>query len=173
MLLIVLRKGTEKYKGLLLLLEAFKVLKKKRPNAKLAVVGTQLEETPEGVTWYFDQPRSVTVELFRKATLYVMPALSEPNGITYLEALANKTPIVGLNRFAFPEFSGDGKWGFMVENEDHEELAAVLERALDDKILLKEMGETGQKFVMNRYKWDLVADKMIDEMNWKLKHSKI
>lgn len=172
LLLIVLRKGTEKYKGLLLLLDAFKILKQKRPNVKLAVVGTELADKPQGVTYYYNQPRSVTLALFLKATLYVMPALSEPNGITYLEALANKTPIVGLNRFALPEFSGHGKWGFIVEHERSEELADVLDGALSDKAALKEMGETGQQFVMNRYKWDLVAAKMLDEMNKVLEERK-
>ena len=67
----------------------------------------------DGVTYYYNEPRSKTVELLQKATLYVMPAIREPNGITYLEALANKTPIIGLNRFAFPEFCGYGEYGFI------------------------------------------------------------
>lgn len=161
LLLIVLRKGTEKYKGLFLLLEAFKILKQKRPNAKLAVVGTQIDNLPTDVSCYFDQPRSVTVELFQKTTLYVMPALHEPNGITYLEALANKAPIVGLKRFAFCEFCNNGEWGFPVDDEDPFKLAEILNEALSDKERLKEMGKKGQNFVFNRYRWDIVADKMI------------
>lgn len=162
LLLIVLRKGTEKYKGLNLLLDAFRILKRRRPKAKLAVVGTELEDRPEGVTYHFNQPRSVTVELFHRAALYAMPALHEPNGITYLEALANKTPIVGLNRFAVPEFCNDGQWGFMAENEDPEELAAVLVNALEDRDRLQMMGERGQQFVAGRYRWEIVAQKMVD-----------
>ena len=161
LLLIVLRKGTEKYKGLLLLMDAFKILKQKRPRVQLAVVGTELEDKPDGITYYFNQPRSVTLELFQKATLYVMPALHEPNGITYLEALANKTPIVGLNRFAFPEFCNNGEWGYPVDEEDPAKLAEVLNDALSDKERLKQMGIKGQNFVINRYRWDIVADKMI------------
>ena len=161
LLLIVLRKGTEKYKGLFLLLDAFKLLKKRRLNVRLAVVGTQLDDKPDGVTYYFNQQRSVTVELFRNAVLYVMPALHEPNGITYLEALANKTPIVGLNRFSFPEFCNNGEWGFPVNEEDPVKLAEVLDDALSDKERLKQMSEKGQNFVFNRYRWDVVVNKMI------------
>lgn len=164
LLLIILRKGTEKYKGLLLLLDAFKLLLEKRPKVKLAVVGTDIGADQKNVTCYYNQPREVTVELFKKSTLYVMPALHEPNGITYLEALANKTPIVGLNRFAVPEFSGYGEWGFMAQNEDPKELAEVLDKALSDKNSLKEMGIKGQQFVMERYRWELVVDKMVDTM---------
>ena len=136
LLLIVLRKGTEKYKGLVLLLEAFKILKQKRSKVRLAVVGTELPDKPYGVEYYFNFPRTKTVDLFQASTLYVMPALHEPNGITYLEALANKTPIVGLNRFAVPEFSGYGQWGFMANQADPLDLAKVLDDALSDKVRL-------------------------------------
>ena len=47
-----------------------------------------------------------------------MPALLEPNGTTYLEALANKTPTVGLNRFAFPEFCGKWFEGCVINHKD-------------------------------------------------------
>lgn len=164
LLVIVLRKGTEHYKGLFLLLAAFKLLKQRRPQARLAVVGTDLNYGTEGVVNYYGQPRATTVELFRKAALYVMPALHEPNGITYLEALANRTPIVGLDRFALPEFTGNGSWGFMAAEPDPNLLADTLEEALSDKERLRQMGIAGQKFVIDRYRWDIVAGKMISGM---------
>ena len=162
-LLIVLRRGTERYKGLYLLLDAFEILHARRPQARLSVVGTT-SRAVEGVTYYEGFPRSKTVELFQQAALYVMPALREPNGITYLEGLANKAPIVGLNRFAVPEFSGYGQWGFMAEHEDPSELAEVIDNALSDQKRLAEMGLAGQKFVMERYDWPRVCRSMIDIM---------
>lgn len=165
LLLIVLRKGTEEYKGLNLLLDAFCLLKVKRPNVQLAVVGTDVGQDIEGVTCYYNQPREVTVELFKESTLYVMPALREPNGITYLEGLVNKTPIVGLERFAFPEFSGNGKWGFICKNEDPIELADLLDSALSDKIKLKEMGIQGQNFVLSHYSWGKVIKRITQYMH--------
>jgi glycosyltransferase involved in cell wall biosynthesis len=164
LLLIVLRKGTEEYKGLYLLLDAFKMLKKGLPQLQLAVVGTEQKVIIEGVTYYYNQPRETTVELFRQCTLYTMPAISEPNGVTYLEALANKAPIVGLNRFAVPEFSGNGEWGFTSEKEDPQEIANVIEYALSDKERLKKMGLKGQQFVMENYRWEIVVEKMLTEM---------
>ena len=162
-LLIVLRHGTEHYKGLYLLLDAFERLRKRHSNVKLHVVGTT-NRPLEGVTYWDNYPRSKTVELFQKATLYVMPAIREPNGITYLEGLANKAPIVGLNRFAVPEFSGYGKWGFLCNQEDPEELATVLEDALSDKQRLAEMGKLGQDFVIGRYDRTKVVINMKDAM---------
>lgn len=165
LLLIVLRnhKTIEKIKGLPLLLAAFRILHKEMPNVSLAIVGTKGKEEP-GVTYYFNQPRCKTEELFKLSTLYVMPALCEPNGITYLEALANKTPIVGLNRFAFPEFSGYGKYGFICPCDDPKTLSCVLKNALLDKNKLKVMGEECQKYVINRFSWENVVNRIANEI---------
>lgn len=162
LLLIVLRKGNEKLKGLCLLLEAFKEVKKQIPEVRLAVVGTDGEKQ-DGVTYYYNQPRSVTLELFKLATLYVMPALNEPNGQTYLEGLANKAPIVGLNRFAFPEFSGYGKYGYICQNEDSKELADILIQALSNKESLKEKANAGYNYIANlNYNWENIVKRFIE-----------
>ena len=161
LLLIVLRKGYECIKGLDLLLNAFRMLRAEDSSVNLAVVGTELT-AEEGVTYYYNQSREVTVHLFQKCTLYTMPAICEPNGITYLEALANKAPIVGLDRFAFPEFAGFGKYGFICKKEDPKILANLLKDALNDKNRLKKMGEEGQKYVMENFVWKKTICNMID-----------
>lgn len=163
LLLIVLRKGTERLKGLNLLLEAFPLVRKALSNVRLAVVGVE-GPTIEGVEYYYNKPREVTVELFKRSTLYTMPALFEPNGITYLEALANKTPIVGLNRFALPEFAGYGKYGFIVEQADKNELASTIIFALSDKEKLRRMGCEGQKFAISNFSWDNTYEMIKKEM---------
>lgn len=162
-LLIVLREGTEHYKGLDLLLEAFSIAIKKIPDISLHVVGTEYKEC-QGVIYYYKKSREVTMRLFQECALYTMPALLEPNGITYLEALACKTPILGLNRFAFPEFSGYGRYGFIVQNPDAKEVAEQIINAFSDIDRLKKMGIEGQKFVLERYRWDSVAKEMLGVM---------
>lgn len=164
-LLIVLREGTEKVKGLDLLLEAFKIVKRSIPSCRLSVVGSKMGEDQEGVDTYFNQPRSVTVELFKQSTLYVMPSKMEPQGVTYVEALANKSPIIGLNHFTFPEFTDYGKYGFICENESPEGLASTIINALNKPNLLADMGHRGQQYVLNRYSWNHVATKIINAMN--------
>ena len=153
LLLIVLRQNTKWRKGLPLLLEAMPLVRKEIPDVRLAVVGCSGKEQ-DGVDYYDGFPRSKTVELFRESTLYVMPAQWEPLGLTYLEALANKTPIVGLNRFATPEFTGYGKYGFVVDEASPEHLAEILIEALSDENRLSRMGEQGQQFAIENYQWD-------------------
>ena len=162
-ILIVLRKGTEKYKGLDLLLEAFKLAQKRMPDLTLHVVGTDYEKV-SGVKYYYNRPRSVTIDLFKKCSLYAMPAILEPMGITYLEALANKTPILGLNRFAFPELCGYGKYGFIVPVATPESVSEQIVKAFSNPNKLEKMGLEGQQMVMKRYSWSKVADKMLKTM---------
>jgi glycosyltransferase involved in cell wall biosynthesis len=164
LLLIILRRATASVKGLDLLLEALPMVRRELPGTRLAVVGTSLPNPMDGVEFYEGYPREKTVELLRKATLYTMPALSEPNGIAYLEALAHKTPILGLDRYAFPEFSGYGRYGFAVRTASAEAVAAQIVAALGDRKLLREMGEEGQRFVLERYTWKRTVDAMADVM---------
>lgn len=173
LMLIVLREGTEEYKGLNLLLKAMPFIKGKIPDAELAVVGSKVGEGVDGVKCYYNQSREVTVRLFKESTLYTMPALAEPNGITYLEALANKTPIVGLDRFALPEFSGYGEWGFICKKESPEELANVIIDAFSDEERLMEMGQLGQKFVVENFDWGKVEENMVRCMSNLITNNKL
>ena len=161
-LLIILRKKTEHLKGLDLLLDAFKIAKKRINDLKLSVVGTEYKKV-DGVKYYYNEPRSKTLELLKDASLYIMPAIKEPNGITYLEALAYKTPTIGLNRFSYPEFCGYGEYGFISRSDTAKDVANTICLALNDTNKLKEMGEKGQKFVRENYNWDIVVDKMVKQ----------
>ena len=161
LLLIVLRKGLEEPKGLNLLLPAFRIARQQVKDLELAVVGTDGPDE-EGVTYYYNQPRSTTVQLFKECVLYTMPALNEPNGITYLEALANRAPILGLERFSVPEFSGYGQYGFYTPEATSEAVAAKIVEALSNKDRLQTMGKAGQRFVEEQYTWNKVIDQMLD-----------
>jgi len=162
LILIVLRRGLEKNKGLHLLLEAFKRARKIDNDIRLAVVGTTLEPI-EGVAYYEGFSREKTIELFREAVLYAMPALFEPNGMVYIEALASKTPIMGLDRLAFPEFAGYGNYGFIVP-ENPDEMATTLVEALNNPEKLQQMGSAGQNFVAGKYKWEVVVNNILQNI---------
>jgi len=162
LMVIVLRPKLETAKGLDLLLAALPEVRRSMPDVELAVVGVQLENCPPGVTCYFNQPREKTIELMRTATLFAMPALCEPNGIVYPEALASNTPILGLDRLAFPEFAGNGKYGFIVKEPDAAQCARAILDAFSDPARLQRMAEEGQKFAVENYSWERTAKTMAD-----------
>lgn len=168
LLLIVLRQFNAKTKGLDILIKALPKIRKYYPNTRLAIVGNDQYKDTEGVDTYVGYPREKTKELFKEATLYVMPSRNEPNGITYLEALCNKTPFVALNRFSTPEFSNKGEWSFLCNSEDPDDLAGVIIEALSDKERLKKMGIEGQRFVKENYSWKKTVSEMCKIMEDRL-----
>jgi len=100
-------------------------------------------------------------ELFQTHSLFVLPALNEPWGLVYLEAMACKMPIVGLNRNAFPELSGYGAYGFGIDEPDAAALGEVLVAAFRDPQRLRVMGEQGQADCLRRYSWKRTVQRML------------
>lgn len=163
--LLVVAKARRHDKGLPLLLDAFEVARKTRPDLQLTVVGGEgfpgLAGRPgvHGVGWI---EAADLQRLFEEATLYVMPASYEPWGLAYLEALACRTPVVGLRRNALPEITDQGRHGFLLERPDAQALAATLLHALADPAALERIGREGQRHCLSRYCWDTIATRIAD-----------
>ena len=71
---------------------------------------------------------------------------------------------IDFNRFATPEFSNNGEWGFLCDSESPNELADTIIEALSDKRRLREMGKRGQAFVIENYKWEKTVYEMCKAM---------
>jgi glycosyltransferase involved in cell wall biosynthesis len=151
-------------KGGLLLLEAFKKVQAQKPRIKLVMVGGDKYRALVGnipnvrVTGFVSKEE--LQRLFATAVLFAMPALDEPWGLVYLEALACKTPILGLNRKSFPEISRYGKYGFLVASPTPNCVANTIVQALSDVNKLREMGSEGQKYCLKTFSWASVATKI-------------
>jgi glycosyltransferase involved in cell wall biosynthesis len=153
-------------KGGFLLVEAFKIARAKNPALRLVMVGKEshremIGDVP-GLTVYGHLPRNRLEELFQGASLFAMPALAEPWGLVYLEALASKTPILGLRRLSLPELTDSGRFGFLVDQSTPEAVAEMLLHAMSDPKRLQRMGEEGQSWSMKKYSWDIVAGRIFD-----------
>ena len=91
-----------------------------------------------------------------------MPSINEPWGLVYLEALACKMPIIGLNRNSFPEISADGKYGFMIDEPDSDRLSEILIDAFSDTQRLEEMGIQGQDYCLKNFSWNNTVTKIVE-----------
>ena len=100
--ILLVAKNRFEDKGGLLLLEAFKIAQRTNPRLQLVIVGDDryksLTYDIPNVTITGFIPWEQLQQLFNQASLYAMPALNEPWGLVYLEALACRTPLLGLNR---------------------------------------------------------------------------
>lgn len=162
--LLIVAKNRPRDKGLPLLLAAFERARAQLPELHLTVIGgakyPELKDRPgiEPTGWISAEELQ---RLFEQASLFVMPATYEPWGLSYLEALACRVPIVGLDRGAFPELSGEGRYGFTLAHATDEALASLIIDALGNPQRLEQMGAEGQRASLERCRWERVAADMV------------
>lgn len=151
-------------KGGALLLEGFKIAQTKNSSLQLVIVGQDkyrdLIGSVPNVTVTGFIPWEELQKLFNTGALFAMPAFNEPWGLVYLEALACKTPILGLNRNSMPEITQNGKYGFLVNEPTPESIAEAILQAFADPNKLEEMGAAGQKYCLETFSWEQVANKI-------------
>jgi len=150
------------------LLNAFKIVRDRIPNATLDIAGpTHVDNLPAGATLHGHLSKAVPEqaakleELFRTATVFVLPSLYEPFGIAPLEAMLNQVPVVTTNAWALPEFVIPGETGELVEKGSVEDLAEKLTALLSaPPEQLAAMGAKGRERAMLRYTWATVATRI-------------
>jgi glycosyltransferase involved in cell wall biosynthesis len=156
-------------KGGALLLEGFRIAQAKKPSLQLWIVGDEslreAERTTPNLKVFSFLPLEELQRLFNEASLYAMPAPLEPWGLVYLEALGCKMPILGLNRRAFPELAGGGKYGFVLSEPTPERIASTLLDAFSDYDRLERMGSAGQQRVLEWFTWGAVADRILQTID--------
>lgn len=152
-------------KGGDLVFKAFKVLREKyMDNAELYVAGPSewpLNETCEGLFFLGDLPYKKLSDYFNKCDIFCLPSRFEAYGIVFAEALAYGLPCIGRNEFAMKEFIQDSVNGYLVDNDDVEELALKMYKLLkNDEI--KSNVLNNQEYYLDKYSWDSVADRIIN-----------
>ncbi len=153
-------------KGGPLLLEAFKRVRRTMGDARLVIAGCSPKISEDGVivTGYVDRadPNSVQKlqDLYRSASLFVLPSSFETFGISFLEAMYFETPCIALRRCAFPEFVIDGKTGSLISGPEPGILADAMVKLLKDERTLQAMGRKARQVAATRYTWTSVAQRM-------------
>jgi glycosyltransferase involved in cell wall biosynthesis len=152
-------------KGGLLLVEAFRRARQRRPDLALTIVGdqrsrTHVENCP-GIELRDHLPWEELEQLYRDSTLLVQPMLNDPWGQVYLEAMVSRTPVMGLTRNGLPELVDGGRHGFLVDRADPDALADAILAALSDPGRLERMASIAQRHAVKTYSWDRVAEKIL------------
>lgn len=94
-------------------------------------------------------------QAYRLALAYVFPSLYEGFGLPVAEAQSSGVPVVYADAASLPEVAGDA--GIAFDPASPEDLAAKINRVLDDETLRKQMVAKG--FVQSsKYRWDRAAD---------------
>ena len=154
--------------GLSTLIESFRRVKSQQRDARLVVVGDgPLRDH------YYRQAKGIKDIKFVGAVLegrpsyyahssvYACPTTKASFGITLLEAMACKTPIVCSDILGFRDVVTDGREALMVPCGDRDAIAEGLIRVLDDPRLANHLGTTGRANSLD-YSWANVASQVLD-----------
>ena len=162
----------EERKGLIYLLDAFRILQEKHDNLRLIIVGDGplrndceqfvkcsdlkdvvfVGQTGEGIPRYFN-----SCDIFCSPAIY-----GESFGIVLLEGMACKKPVCGFSNLGYKELlKGTKGEAFLAEPRDSVQLASILESLVVDEKLRKEMGEWGIE-TAKKYSWEKIADQVLE-----------
>ncbi|MGX1561600.1 glycosyltransferase family 4 protein [Streptomyces sp. NPDC055506] len=81
-------------------------------------------------------------------------------GIVYLEASATGLPVVAGDSGGAPDAVLDGETGWVVRGGSAEQTAERVVTLLGDAELRRRMGERGRAWVEEKWRWDLLAEKL-------------
>ena len=114
-------------------------------------------------------PDEDVVKLHQAADVFAMPARTrgagldvEGLGIVYLEASACGVPVVAGLSGGAPETVVDGQTGRVVDGSDSRPVAEALIEILDDDARAHSMGRAGREWVLGKWSWDELGNRMRD-----------
>jgi len=107
-------------------------------------------------------------ELYRIAAetggVFVNAALTEPFGLTIIEAAAAGVPVVATDDGGPRDIISNCKNGMLADVSNPKNIAVALNKILNDKNLWKEFSDNGIKNVKKYYSWNAHVDNYIDEI---------
>jgi glycosyltransferase involved in cell wall biosynthesis len=165
--------SSERYKGHDQLIDALPAIRRRAPDTQLVFVGTgddveRLRQRAHAsgvgacVTFTGFLPDDGLQRAYREASVFAMPSRCEGFGLAYLEAMAAGLPCVGSVHDAASEVIDDGVTGYLVDQQNTDEIAARISSLLTEEDRRAEMGRRGRErwereFTYEHFRRRLVA----------------
>lgn len=152
-------------KGYDLLIEAWVQVSKKHPDWTVSIYGkgdtSDLQKLidQKGLTKQivFCGPTSNIQEKYLESSFLILPSRSEGFGMVLIEAMACGLPCISFDCPCGPrDIIRDGKNGYLVEPMNINLLAASINKAIEHKGLLRQMGKYAKESI-NQYEIEKVA----------------
>ena len=163
----------DRKKGLDLLLQAFREIRQKYPEAALVIAGVGdaalVDElrtyaansgVGDAVFWPGFLEGTEKLAALADADIFVLPSYSENFGIAVVEAMSMRVPVIVTDQVGIHhEISAHGAG--LVVGTSAKPLIDAIERLLCDGDLRRTMGQNGAALVRSHFAMDVVMDKLV------------
>jgi glycosyltransferase involved in cell wall biosynthesis len=145
-------------KGGPLMIEAFRKVQEKIPDASLTIIGCKPRVNVKNCKVIGEVSLDEVSKHYDRASVFCLPTVREPFGIVFIEAMFNRLPIVTNNMGAAPYLISE-KNGFLLNNKANE-YSEVLIQLLSNPGLCEEMGDESLRLAQEYYTWKNVGNLM-------------
>ena len=168
--------GFGRLKNVSALLEAFALVRRSLPASRLLLVGNGFASEENAHRWARDAgcadgveflgplSREGVLDLLRSASALVHPALEESFGMTLIEAMSQRVPVVGGDRSgAVPWVLDHGRAGILTKVGDPRALATAMTALLTDENRRQHYAERGFQRAWTAFRQSIVTDLYLAE----------
>lgn len=154
-------------KGVMYLIKAAKKI-----NAVIMIIGDgpereniEREIARQGISnvilaGYFQTSNPLFHEFYERADVYVSPSVwDEPLGLTILEAMAAKTPVVATRKGGVLSIINDRVNGILIRPRNSLQIAQMVNVLLEDDSLREKLGKQAYKTVVEKFSWTKIAQR--------------
>ena len=174
--IVSINNGFAKLKNVKSLILAYKLIKKEIPACRLMLIGSGFEKNGEADKWAKSKflsdgidfrgflPHAKVLEILGSSDLLVHPALEESFGMTLLEAMAKKTPVIaGKDSGAVPWVLNYGKSGILTDVKSPEHIADEAIKLLIDEELWKMFSNAGYQYAWENFRLSKIVGQSLNE----------
>ena len=169
-------------KGVIVLLDALKILKEKEYTFVCQFIGGETaeinavqffeevnkRELSDLVTYVGRKVREEKNAFFQQADIFILPTMNECFPLVILEAMEYKLPVISTNEGGIPDMVKDGENGLICEKQNPVSLADCIAKLLDDEELRVKMGSAGHEKFCREFTLDKFENRMRDILNQNL-----
>lgn len=99
-------------------------------------------------------PHEKIIDLYYRADVFVAPSVvEEALGLSILEAMAGRTPVIATRKGGIPLLVKHNYNGLFVRPRNSQNIAATCNKLLDDDEKRKKMGEAARETVAKKFTW--------------------
>lgn len=169
-------------KGVLVLLDALKILKDRNYSFVCDLVGGETVEINAArfdnevklrglmsqVVYHGKKYGKDKAAFFEQANIFVFPTFyyNETFGLVNLEAMEYKLPIVTTDEGGIPDVVKNGENGLIAKKKDAVSLADCMEKLLEDKDLREKMGENGYRKFKSNFTLNVFEARMAEVLEY-------